>query len=70
LLEVKRDDDDVVVTAVVAAGVAPMDIGAIVLVPNGVAVDEPAPNVKEEVVLVGAGALAVADVEPNPNVEG
>lgn len=70
MLEVKRDDDDVVVTAVVAAGVAPMDIGAIVLVPNGVAVDEPAPNVKEEVVLVGAGALAVADVEPNPNVEG
>ena len=73
-VEGKRDDDDEkpaeVGADVAAVGVAPKEIGAVVLVPNGAAVDGPAPNVNEELVVFGAEATVVAGVEPNPNAEG
>ncbi len=73
LLDVKRDVDEKpaeVGAAVVAIGVAPNDIGAGVLVPKGVVVDEPPPNVNEELVPLGSEGAVLAGVEPNPNVEG
>jgi hypothetical protein len=69
-LEGKRDDDDVKPAEVGADAVAPKEIGALVLVPNGVAVDDPDPNVNEELVVLGAETTEVAGVVPNPNVEG
>ncbi len=73
LLDVKRDVDEKpaeVGAAVVVIGVAPNDIGALVLLPKGVAVDGPPPNVNEELVALGREAAVIAGVEPNPNVEG
>jgi hypothetical protein len=69
-LEGKRDDDDEKPAEVGTDAVAPKEIGAVVLVPNGVAVDGPDPNVNEELVVLGAEATVVAGVVPNPNVEG
>jgi len=73
VLEVKRDvagKPTGVGAAVVVGGVAPKVIAAAVLVPNGVVVDGPAPNVNEEVGTLGREATVVAGVEPNVNVEG
>ncbi len=73
LLEVKRDVDGKpaeVGAAVVVIGVAPNDIGAGVLPPNGAVVDGPAPNVNEEPVAVGREVTVAAGAETNANVEG
>jgi len=70
LVEEKREDDDgkpaEVGADVVVVGVPSKEIGAVVLVPNAVVVDEPAPNVNDDVVALGRGAV----VEPNVNVDG
>ncbi len=65
-LEGKRDDDDEKPADVGADAVDPKEIGAVVLIPNGVVVDEPAPNVNDDVDALGRGAV----VEPNVNVDG
>jgi len=74
LVGVKRDVAEKPVevgAAVVVAGIDPKEIGAGALVPNGVVVDGPEPNVNDGAVALGrAVAAVVAGVEPNPNIDG
>jgi hypothetical protein len=74
LVGVKRDVAEKPVevgAAVVVAGIDPKEIGAGALVPNGVVVDGPGPNVNDGAVALGrAVAAVVAGVEPNPNIDG
>lgn len=73
LVGVKRDVAEKPPEAGVAVAVCPKEIGAVVLVPNGAVVDEPAPKVNDDdddCIALGNRAAVVAGAEPNANVDG
>jgi translation initiation factor IF-2 len=72
LFEEKRDEEEKPAEpgAVVVVGAAPKESGAVLLVPNCVVVEGPAPNENEELVVFGTEATVVAGIEPKESVEG